>query len=882
MLLNKGEPTVVTSGSTSTADTGAAVGSRFGEVALRSRLVSSEYLNWALEEQRRLRSTGSRVPRLGELMVSQHGLTQDEVHDVLRDQADSGKPMFGRVAIDGQFCSQQELQEALEKQKEFQAMQIRTPRLGEILVARGALKRHQVAAVLKAQGKRVVSCPGCSTSYNAVSVRPGSKLQCPRCKTKFVPLPKSKPAFGTSSLLSSGDSSGEITQQIPIVNIVRQKGASESGFTAPSMKGRRRGLTSVQKNRGRTSMYSRPRSKFNTSRHEAVTRSLPPVTVSDSELDRRYAATEKLDPVHMETQPLPAMARGVRTEGRLSPVARRRLTQHLRRSEVDLPPVRRVGGVQADRSAAGTTSYPPPSSTNHQWLALTVFGAGIFLLAVIAIFSRDSDVKAERRALARSMQPDLSTPKRKQTAKATSKAVTPKRDTGKQVQTVPEVVVTSRPIAVPAAAPAPLDDESARQSALGAHLLSEARSLVHKGEWARAQEVYRAILTQFGTFHGPTARKELSDLESGEVGRIPSPAPVAKPAVVAMESRPKPAAAPTPVPVTAKKAEPLTSEAGQATESAKSEPFDAEQVRTPASPSAPSASKPQPHKVSLAIKDVGEVLGSLGLSIAKGSWTVDNDGTLSGEPNPGSRICTLRGKLPRFETLSVQIRGNGSGAGFSFGKGKRFMVKPSAEWQTVALRLGEDDILHMTVDGRSPDSQEAIDPVHREQLPENFYLRGQEGRISFRNLTFDGRTKQNGGTSDAVRPVASSAHIKEWEVVTGAWSSNGKTLTSSSEREVGSVKRSLRGFRKLSVRIRGDGDAAGISFGKGLRFLIRPIADWQTLTLEQFEDGAIGMWINGESRSSLEEVVKGSKLGEIVYLRALGRRVEFRDFMVVE
>ena len=42
------------------------------------------------------------------------------------------------------------------------------------------------------------------------------------------------------------------------------------------------------------------------------------------------------------------------------------------------------------------------------------------------------------------------------------------------------------------------------------------------------------------------------------------------------------------------------------------------------------------------------------------------------------------------------------------------------------------------------------------------------------------------------------------------------------------------------------------------------------------------MWVNGESRASLEDTatVKGSELGDTLYLRAVSGKIEFRNFKI--
>src|SRR3990167_6288039 len=55
------------------------------------------------------------------------------------------------------------------------------PKLGEILLALGNIRAHQVEAVLEEQGKRIVPCPSCRASMNITNQRVGHKVRCAEC-----------------------------------------------------------------------------------------------------------------------------------------------------------------------------------------------------------------------------------------------------------------------------------------------------------------------------------------------------------------------------------------------------------------------------------------------------------------------------------------------------------------------------------------------------------------------------------------------------------------------------------------------------------------------------------------------------------------------------
>jgi hypothetical protein len=433
-------------------------------------------------------------------------------------------------------------------------------------------------------------------------------------------------------------------------------------------------------------------------------------------------------------------------------------------------------------------------------------------------------------------------------------------------------------------APVPDDDETLRQRALGEHLLNDARTFAHGGERERARELYRTIVERFPAVQGPIARTELSQLEKGNLASIPSPS---KERTSAGKSR-HPVAGAEPGKPT--KPDTPARAAGRAAAAAAT-PQTPPAARSAREPVAPGETEPSPGAgTPVPAPDAASVLRTAGMRITKGAWVVTSDGTFTGEPQGDHRVCTLCMERARFKTLSVEIRGTGSGAGFSFGKGQRFLSKPGEAWQRLSIEIDAGDRVIFKVGGRRVSASRAA--VYGDQLPDRFYLRGQEGRVSFRNLTIDGRTlplrfpksAAAPGTSARTTPKepgkAEAEPMTEWEVVAGAWSRSGGVLTGrhAEGRGLISIKRTVKPFRRISVSLRGDGGAAGVSFGKGRRFLVRPTAHWQKLALEVLADGTIAMRVDGVSRHSLEEVVGSDTRGTTLYLRAEGSRVEFRDF----
>ncbi|MCY3020439.1 MAG: protein kinase, partial [Planctomycetota bacterium] len=158
--------------------------SLFGTLAVRYHFVLEEQVEEALLIQRELHQTGQPVPRLGEILTQRGYITEAQVQAVVKGQVASAPKRFGEIAVAMHFCQPADVEAALSVQQQIKACGS-YQRLGEILVARGALRPHQVHAVLRDQGKAIVACPNCNTRLNVSGVAPGATASCPRCKSAF-------------------------------------------------------------------------------------------------------------------------------------------------------------------------------------------------------------------------------------------------------------------------------------------------------------------------------------------------------------------------------------------------------------------------------------------------------------------------------------------------------------------------------------------------------------------------------------------------------------------------------------------------------------------------------------------------------------------------
>jgi len=159
----------------------------FGALAVRAHFVLEHQVQEALNYQRQMSDAGQPVPRLGEILAHHGYMTPEQVQAILKGQYDQGSQRFGDLAVSLRFCAQDAIEAAVQVQQQIRACGS-NQRLGEILVARGALRPHQVHSVLSAQGKSVVQCPNCKASMNVRGLAAGVSVNCPKCRSIFQPV----------------------------------------------------------------------------------------------------------------------------------------------------------------------------------------------------------------------------------------------------------------------------------------------------------------------------------------------------------------------------------------------------------------------------------------------------------------------------------------------------------------------------------------------------------------------------------------------------------------------------------------------------------------------------------------------------------------------
>ncbi|MBI3268583.1 MAG: tetratricopeptide repeat protein [Planctomycetes bacterium] len=133
---------------------------------------------------------------LSQLLVERHFLASVELESLLRTQAANlarpsdyssrsrGETLLGQEAVRRGWLTPERLHEAVRAQGLAEGTGAGR-RLGEVLVQLGYLHPGQVTELLEYQTKRIVSCPNCSTQYNASRIPEGGALQCPRCGARL-------------------------------------------------------------------------------------------------------------------------------------------------------------------------------------------------------------------------------------------------------------------------------------------------------------------------------------------------------------------------------------------------------------------------------------------------------------------------------------------------------------------------------------------------------------------------------------------------------------------------------------------------------------------------------------------------------------------------
>jgi hypothetical protein len=105
---------------------------------------------------------------------------------------------FGKLAVALGFLTKEDLEKILRTQADLERLGVEK-RLGELLLDRKILTREQVLLVLRAQGKRILTCHACKKSYNVHHYRHDETYTCKHCSTKLaLPMKPVAPSVNDS------------------------------------------------------------------------------------------------------------------------------------------------------------------------------------------------------------------------------------------------------------------------------------------------------------------------------------------------------------------------------------------------------------------------------------------------------------------------------------------------------------------------------------------------------------------------------------------------------------------------------------------------------------------------------------------------------------
>jgi len=98
--------------------------------------------------------------------------------------AEKEGPDFGKLAVALGFLAPEDLEKILRIQADLHKIGV-DRRLGELLLEKRILSREQVLLVLRAQGKRIMTCHSCRKSYNVHHYKPTETYTCKHCTAEL-------------------------------------------------------------------------------------------------------------------------------------------------------------------------------------------------------------------------------------------------------------------------------------------------------------------------------------------------------------------------------------------------------------------------------------------------------------------------------------------------------------------------------------------------------------------------------------------------------------------------------------------------------------------------------------------------------------------------
>ncbi len=198
-----------------------------GQIALERGLLSQEQLRQCLDLQAGQpapKSLGALLVELGFLTEAQISLLcEEQKRRLAEDMATAPAPKdefaFGRLLVKGGHATQEQVNEALRAQQDLAERNVRK-RLGELLVEAGHLGPDAVRAVLKQQGKVLMSCTFCGRHMNVVEAI-ADRAACTKCG---MPLEEK----------IAGVAAGETAYLLPAVDVSTLRAVKAPSLPAPA------------------------------------------------------------------------------------------------------------------------------------------------------------------------------------------------------------------------------------------------------------------------------------------------------------------------------------------------------------------------------------------------------------------------------------------------------------------------------------------------------------------------------------------------------------------------------------------------------------------------------------------------------------------------
>ena len=153
----------------------------FAKVVVKMHYATKDQVMECIEARNLSTQAGQKAPKLWDIMIQKGYLTKPQLQSILQGVKKKDKSQFGEIAVRWHMVSPVQVKNALARQKTLQKSGKSTPRIGQILVEQGYLKKHQVIAILEEQKKRIARCPTCKAQFNVRRVDEGQRFRCTQC-----------------------------------------------------------------------------------------------------------------------------------------------------------------------------------------------------------------------------------------------------------------------------------------------------------------------------------------------------------------------------------------------------------------------------------------------------------------------------------------------------------------------------------------------------------------------------------------------------------------------------------------------------------------------------------------------------------------------------